>query len=36
MKRREFILNSALTLAGTAFLAGCQNNDEIIKKKDKL
>ena len=36
MKRREFILNSALTLAGTAFLAGCQNNDEIIKKEGQI
>ena len=36
MKRREFILSSALTLAGTAFLAGCQNNDKIIKKEGKV
>ena len=36
MKRREFILSSALTLAGTAFLAGCQNNDEIIKKEGQI
>ena len=34
MKRREFILSSALTLASTAFLAGCQNDDKKIVKKE--
>lgn len=34
MKRREFILSSALTLASTAFLAGCQKDDKKVVKKE--
>ena len=34
MKRREFLMTSALTLASTAFLAGCQKDDKKIVKKE--
>ena len=34
MKRREFLMTSALTLASTAFLAGCQKEDKKIVKKE--
>ena len=32
MKRREFIINSALTLGGTALLAGCGKHDIILSE----
>ena len=35
MKRRAFIINSALTLGGTILLSGCGKN-EIKKSKDQV
>ena len=35
MKRREFIVNSALTVVGGAFLSGCSNK-KIIKKEGEI
>ena len=32
MKRREFIINSALTLGGAALLAGCGKHEVILSE----
>ncbi len=32
MKRREFIINSALAIGGTALLSGCGKRDIITKE----
>lgn len=36
MKRREFIINSALAIGGTALLAGCGNKKELIKSENQV
>ncbi len=38
MKRREFIINSALALGGTALLSGCQTtqkSQQVVRRKYK-
>ena len=36
MKRREFIINSALAIGGTALLSGCSKNKELIKSENQV
>lgn len=36
MKRREFIINSALAIGGTALLSGCGKNKELIKAENQV
>ena len=36
MKRRDFIINSALALGGTALLAGCGKKKKLRPQKNRL
>lgn len=36
MKRREFIINSALAIGGTALLSGCGKKKRLKKRKIRL
>ena len=36
MKRREFIINSAVAITGTALMSGCGNKNELIKAEGQV
>ena len=36
MKRREFLINSAIAIGGTAILTGCRKKDELIKAEGQV